>query len=82
MDGAQSTEALWQPSKTVDGIEEGRVSILAKGLYIEINLRDAVNCWLLQEGVFSVESDCMTQEVDSVFFKLVLLEDINHRLFP
>lgn len=42
VDGAQSAERLWKTSKTVDRVQERRVSVLAKGFVVEGAL---LNCF-------------------------------------
>lgn len=68
MDGAVSSEALGNTPKPIDWIEEGVVSISADGVKVELDLADALDCWLFEVVVIVVESDGMTNEINSVLF--------------
>lgn len=72
MDSTETTERLGESTKTIDWIEEGRVTILAHGLHVENGLSGKLKSWSLQVGVISIKGDSMAQEISGLTVKTEL----------
>lgn len=78
MDSAKSTECLGQSTKTIDWVQEATGSVLAVTLKIKLHLFDRVDSWLVKISIRILQCNCVTQEIDSVFVKVVVLENVLH----
>jgi hypothetical protein len=80
MDSAKSRETFRKTSQTIDRIEERRITILSKGFDVKLDLLDSFDGRLGEVLIISEESDCMSQEINGIIFKFMLLENIRHGL--
>jgi len=69
VDGAETREGLGEATKTVDGVEEGRVTVLAHRLHVELHLAGSLDGWLLQVRVLDVQGNSVAQEIDGLSLK-------------
>lgn len=74
VDGADPRESFRDASKTVDGINEWRVSILAHGIGVELDLPDHLDSRELVEALIGVEGNCVADEVNGVGLESEFLE--------
>jgi hypothetical protein len=81
VDSAQSAERLWQTTKTIDWVEERRVTVLAKRVHVKSHLANRVNRGLLEIRVITMECNSVSKEINSVLRKTVGLEHFAHRHF-
>jgi hypothetical protein len=80
VNGTEARETLRKSTKTINGIEERRVTVLTKRVNVKLDLLQGFLSRSLKIVIIVVESDCMTQEINSVVLKLKLLENISHGL--
>lgn len=71
VDCADPGESLGDAAQSEDGVDEG-TGVFAHGVHVELDLADEVDGWSVEEVVVGVESDCVTDEVDSVLLQLIL----------
>ncbi len=74
IDGAHSGETFGDTTETIDGIDEGRVSVSTVGIHVELDLIDGFNSGSLDEAIISVKSDGVTNEINSVGGEIELLD--------
>ena len=80
MNCAKSGESLRKTSKTVDWVQERRVTISSNGLEVKLDLENCVCSWLVQVIVCSMECHGVTKEINRVRFKFVVLVNVTHVL--
>ena len=78
MDGAKATEGLGKAAKTVDGVEEWRVTVLAHRFHVQNALLACFNGGLLQVAIFDLKGDSVAQEVDRLAVQAERLEELAH----
>jgi len=74
MDGAHSGETFGDTTQTVDGVQEGRVTISAMRVHVQLDLLDALISGSLNETIISVKGNSVTDEIDDIDGKIVLLD--------
>lgn len=78
VDGAKTREGFGKTSKTENGVQEGRLTILAKTLNVQVDSLDGIKSGHGEEFFISVKGNGVTHEINSVILKLELLEKSLH----
>ena len=73
INSADSWEAFRNASQTEDGVDEGW-RVFAHGIHVELDLSDQFDSWTVQKAVIGVQSNCMSNEIDCVFFQPVFVK--------
>ena len=79
INGAHSRETFGDTTKTIDGIDEGRVSVSTVRVHVELNSINSFNGGSLDEGIISVKSNSMTDEIDHIGGEIELLDQSSKR---
>lgn len=80
MNRAQSTERLRNASKPIYRVKERRISILSNTLKVQAHFVDCFHCRSVQVRIISVQCQCVSKEILSLFTYFEFFIYIFHRL--
>jgi len=74
IDSTDSRKPFWNTTKTINRINKWRVTISTHGISIKLNFSNHLDGRKTQEFLVSVESNCMSNEINSVWFQTKFLK--------
>lgn len=76
VDGADAGESLGDPTQPVNRVDEGRVTVPAHRVHVQLDLIDQVDGWELHKGLVVIQGDCVSDKVDCVGFQFELVQHV------
>lgn len=78
LDRTHSRETFRNTTKTVDWVDERRVTISSDGVHIQFDFVDSFDSRSFQELVIRVQRNGVTDEIDSIWFQIELAQQLSH----